>query len=166
MKTKSFLKSFSLILLVCVLLNRVIVQVNANDNNKTKGGKVPPSVPSGNNSDINSPKKDGENNPPLDDESTLHELKKFTQNLEKKTSTNRNIIISTAVINMVVLALLSGLIGYNTKKGFKKGEKGTAKEVPPVVQNMVKCNTAKRYYHICMHKEKKQHSGEDHAARK
>ncbi|CAG9483214.1 sexual stage antigen s16, putative [Plasmodium vivax] len=136
MNAKNLMASFSLILLLCVLLNLAIVQVNANENNKIKGGKVPPpSVPTGNNSDNNVPKKDGgENNPPPDAENALQELKNFTKNLEKKTTTNRNIIISTTVINMVLLVLLSGLIGYNTKKGFKKGQMGSVKEVTPEAQ--------------------------------
>ncbi|ANQ06252.1 hypothetical protein PCOAH_00005870 [Plasmodium coatneyi] len=86
MNAKNIMTSFSLILLLCFLLNLVIVPVNANENSKTKGGKgTPPPVPSVNNSDNNQPNKDGaENNPPLDAESALQELKNFAQNLEKK----------------------------------------------------------------------------------
>ncbi|KJP88364.1 hypothetical protein AK88_01980 [Plasmodium fragile] len=138
MNAKKFMTSFSLILVLCVLLNVVLVQVNANENNKTKGGKVTPaSVPSGNNADINLPKKDAaqNNTPPAVAESALLELKNVAQNLEKKTATNRKIIISAALINMVVLTLLSGIIGYKTKKALKESEVETAEEVTPEPAN-------------------------------
>ncbi|EUD64814.1 hypothetical protein C922_04761 [Plasmodium inui San Antonio 1] len=132
MNAKSFMTSFSLIFLLCVLLNSAISQVNADENKKTKGGEVPPSVPSGNNSDIDLPKKDGgENNAPFDAENALQELKNFAHNLEKKTTTNRKIIISTTVINMVLLVLLSGLIGYSKKKGFKEDELDNSEQLTP-----------------------------------
>ncbi|GAW79242.1 sexual stage antigen s16 [Plasmodium gonderi] len=126
MNTKKLISSISLIFLLSLILNLVIVQADSNEN-KQNVGKVPP-VPSGPNSDINSSKKDGgEGIPPHDTQSVLQELKNFTNNLEKKALTNRSIIITTAIINTIFLMLLSGLIGYNTKKEFNKNAMMNAK---------------------------------------
>ncbi|CAA9986471.1 sexual stage-specific protein precursor, putative [Plasmodium knowlesi strain H] len=136
MNARNLMTSFSLIFLLCFFLNFVTVQVNANENNQTKEGNViAPPVPSGNNSDTNVPKKNGaENNPPIEVESALQELKNYAHNIEKKTASNRNIIVSATVINMVLLALISGLMGYATKKEFKKEQIDTAEEVTPEVK--------------------------------
>ncbi|SBT31689.1 sexual stage antigen s16 [Plasmodium ovale wallikeri] len=116
MNFRIFLSSLSFVFLLCTLFDSIVVIADPNDKSKKGSGK-PNNTGSDNTNDTNSNMKDSSDKiSHMDAHKALYEIRNVSNILEKKTSTNRNIIISTAVINMVILLFLSGLIGYNTRK--------------------------------------------------
>lgn len=59
---------------------------------------------------------------PVDTQQVLEEIRLVSNSLEKKTSVNRNLLIGTAVTNIALLLVVSGLLGFSLKKK-DKGDK-------------------------------------------
>ncbi|KAI4840647.1 parasitophorous vacuole membrane protein S16 [Plasmodium brasilianum] len=115
MNFKRFISSIFIIFILYTVVDIIVEASDTTDKTKQTTGKVPITT-MGSSNENNAIKKDADTTTPMDTEKALSEIKNISETLNKKTSSNTGIIISTALINMVLLVLLSAFIGYTTKK--------------------------------------------------
>ncbi|ETW38492.1 sexual stage-specific protein [Plasmodium falciparum Tanzania (2000708)] len=130
MNIRKFIPSLALMLIFFAFANLVLS--DANDKAKKPAGKGSPSTlqtpgsSSGASLHAVGPNqgglsqglsgKDSADKMPLETQLALEEIKSLSNMLDKKTTVNRNLIISTAVTNMIMLIILSGIVGFKVKK--------------------------------------------------
>ncbi|CRG98134.1 sexual stage-specific protein precursor, putative [Plasmodium gallinaceum] len=131
MNFRKLISSLSLVLILYSIVE--LAFANADEKTKKSPGKGNPvSTTSSNQSDTSL--KDAIDRIPAEAQQALEEIKVISNMLDKKTSVNRNLIIGTAVTNIALLLMLSGLMGYNTRKmavddGEGKDKAGKKKDV-------------------------------------
>ncbi|CRG98550.1 sexual stage-specific protein precursor, putative [Plasmodium relictum] len=108
-----FVSSLSLVLILYSIVE--LAFANADEKAKKFPGKHV-STSSVNHPQGNASMKDSIDRMSSDSQHALEEIKVISNLLDKKTSINRNLIIGTAATNIALLLLLSGLMGYNTKR--------------------------------------------------
>ncbi|SPJ08743.1 sexual stage-specific protein precursor [Plasmodium sp. DRC-Itaito] len=147
MNIRKFIPSLALMLIFFAFANLVLS--DANDKTKKPAGKGSPSnlqtpgSSSGSSLHAVGPNqgglsqgglssKDSADKMPLETQLALEEIKSLSSMLDKKTTVNRNLIISTAVTNMIMLIILSGIVGFKVKKSKNtdddKGDKDKDKD--------------------------------------
>ncbi|KYO02771.1 sexual stage-specific protein precursor [Plasmodium gaboni] len=147
MNIRKFIPSLALMLIFFAFANLVLS--DASDKTKKPAGKGSPSnLPtpgssSGSSLHASGPSqgglsqgglssKDSAEKMPLETQLALEEIKSLSSMLDKKTTVNRNLIISTAVTNMIMLMILSGVVGFKVKKSKNsdddKGDKDKDKD--------------------------------------
>ncbi|SOV11204.1 sexual stage-specific protein precursor [Plasmodium sp. gorilla clade G2] len=147
MNIRKFIPSLALMLIFFAFANLVLS--DASDKTKKPAGKGSPSnlttpgSSSGSSLHAAGPNqgglsqgglssKDSAEKMPLETQLALEEIKSLSSMLDKKTTVNRNLIISTAVTNMIMLMILSGVVGFKVKKSKNsdddKGDKDKDKD--------------------------------------